>query len=207
MAPANPKVISEYISVPGGIVNYTRTVTPMVTETSVNVSYLYTINFENITLTNGTSDIKYVTLPYGSYVYDISKMSFNFTTNFNNCNNVLTGNTDNEIIQISLPENFVFPTTNQTQNITLNDSAPMNYFVFMKSFSIDPEAPCEFPTETVKENWQSTNGILQIKSQVITTGNVTNYRHEIKLIQGQFFNENGNFVITERILGTYNIEA
>src|SRR5690606_21542110 len=80
-------------SVPGGKVFYTRTITPAVSENGVSVNYMYTINFENITLTNGTSDIKYATLPYGSYVYDTSKITFNFNNNYTNCDNVLVGRT------------------------------------------------------------------------------------------------------------------
>lgn len=208
LAPANPKVTSEYISIPGGTINYTRTMRPIVTETAVNVSYVYTINFENITLTNGTSDIRYAVLPYGSYQYDNSRMSFNFTTNFTNCDNVLIGYTATEVVQLTLPENFVFPTANQTQNIPLNNTTDIQYFVFKNSFSIDEDAPCEFPTETIKEQWQSTSGNLQIESSAITnaSGNVTGYRHQLKLQQTQFNNDLASFVITERILGTYNTQ-
>jgi len=208
LAPANPKVTSEYISIPGGTINYTRTMRPVVTETALNVSYVYTINFENITLTNGTSDIRYTTLPYGSYEYDRSRMSFNFTSNINNCNNVLTGYTATEFVQLTLPENFTFPTANQTQNVTLNNSVSVQYYVFENSFSIDEDLPCEFPTETIKEYWQASSGTLQVVSSAITnvSGDITGYRHQLKLQQVQFYNDNGSFVITERLIGTYNVQ-
>lgn len=208
LAPANPKVTSEYTSLNGGNISYTRTQDAIVTETAVNVNYKYTINFENITLTNGTSEIKYATLPYGTYVYDTSRMSFNFASNFNNCSNVLIGNTNTEIVQIQLPENFVFPTTTQTQNITLNDTNLLRYFVFRKAFTIDEGNECEFPNGVVKEEWQVSNGSLQIESSPITntSGGITGYRHILKITQAQFKKEESTFSITDRIIGTYVID-
>ncbi len=205
LAPANPKVTAEYTSLPGGKVFYTRTMVAAVTENSVNVNYTYTINFENITLTNGTSEIKYATLPYGSYIYDSSKLSFNFINNFVNCDNVLVGRTSNEIIQIQLPENFEFPTTTQTQNITLNDTNLLRYFVFRKTL-VDQANECELPTNP-KEDWRVTNGSLQIETTVVTNaaGTVTGYRHNLKLVQAQFKKDESTFSITDRNLGTYSL--
>lgn len=208
LAPANPKVTSEFTSLAGGKVFYTRTMVPTVTESSVNVNYNYTINFENITLTNGTSEIKYATLPYGSYVYDTSKLSFNFTNNFINCDHVLVGRTNNEILQIQLGENFEFPTTNQTQTISLNNTNLLSYFVFSKTFTVDQENECDFPTVPIKENWQVSNGSLQIDTTTITnvTGTITGYRHDLKLIQAQFKKDESTFVINNKPLGTYIVE-
>lgn len=209
LAPANPKVTAEYTSVPGGKVFYTRTITPAVTDNGVNVNYTYTINFENITLTNGTSDIKYATLSYGSYVYDSSRLTFNFTNNFSNCDNVLVCRTANELIQIQLPQNFVFPTTNQNQTIALNNTNLLRYFVFRKTFTVDEGMECEFPTVPIKEDWQVNNGSLQIETIAITnstSGQVTGYRHNLKLIQAQFKKDESTFVLTDKILGTYTVE-
>lgn len=207
LAPANPKVTAEYTSLPGGRVFYTRTMIPAVTDNNVNVNYTYTINFENITLTNGTAEIKYATLPYGSYVYDTSRMTFNFTNNFVNCDNVLVGRTSSEIIQIQLPADFDFPTTNQTQNVSLNANNLVRYFVFKRPFTVDPGMECEFPNEQVKEDWQVTNGSLQIETTAVTNaaGNVTGYRHNLKLIQAQFKKDESTFSITDRNLGNYTI--
>jgi len=206
LAPANPKVTAEYISLPGGRIFYTRMITPVVTETAVNVNYTYTINFENITLTNGTSEIKYATLPYGSYVYDTSKMNFNFTNNFDICENILIGKTSTEIVQIQLPEDFVFPTTSQTQTISLNSTNLLHYYVFKKPFTVEEGNECELPVEP-KEDWQVTNGSLQIETTAVTNnaGTVTGYKHNLKLIQADFKNDETTFSITNRNLGTYNL--
>lgn len=207
LAPANPKVTSEYTSLPGGKIFYTRLITPIVTETAVNVNYTYTINFENITLTNGTSEIKYATLPYGSYAYDTSKMNFNFTNNFIDCNNVLVGKTSTEIVQIQLPEDFVFPTTNQTQTINLNSTNLLRYYVFRNPFTVEEGSECELPNEPIKEDWQVNNGSLQIETTVITngTGTITGYRHNLKLIQAQFKKDDTTFSVTDRNLGNYTL--
>lgn len=204
LAPANPKVTSEYTSIPGGTIKYTRTMTPVVTETSVNINHAYTINFENITLSNGTSDIRYTTLPYGTYIYESNKMSFNFGTNFNNCENVLTGNTSNEIVQLRLPEGFVFPTANQTQTINLSGDV-LSYFVFKEPFSLDNDNPCAFPDKYKKEEWTTTSGSLQVETTAVknAAGNLTGYKHVLKIVQAQFKKDNSSFVINERILGTY----
>lgn len=207
LAPANPKVTSEYTSLSGGKIHYTRTMKAAVTETTVNVNYTYTINFENITLTNGTSEIKYATLPYGSYVYDTSKISFNFTNNFINCENTLVNKNGKEVIQIQLPEDYIFPTTEKTETITLNSTNPLNYFVFRKTFTVDET--CELPNLSIKENWQVTNGSLQIKTTVITnsgTGQITGYKYDLTLLQAEFEKEKETFTIAEKILGSYYIE-
>lgn len=204
LAPANPKVTSEYTSIPGGKIKYIRTMTPVVTETSVNISHAYTINFENITLSNGTSDIRYTTLPYGTYVYELNKMSFNFGTNLINCSNVLTGNTSNEILRLKLPTGFAFPNANQTQTINLSGDI-LEYFVFKETFSIDENEPCAFPTKQIKENWKTASGTLQVESSAVTNaaGTITGYKHVLKIIQAQFKKDNSSFVINDRILGTY----
>jgi len=198
LAPANPKVTAEYTSLPGGRIFYTRTMIPAVTETAVNVNYTYTINFENITLTNGTSEIKYATLPYGSYIYDSSKMNFNITNGFDICENLLVGKTSTEIIQIQLPADFVFPTSNQLQTITLNETNLLSYLIYKEPFTTD--SACELPNKPIKEEWQVTNGSLQIETKV--TG--ANIIHTLKLIQAQFKNDETTFNITDRNLGTYD---
>ncbi len=197
LPPANPKVTSEYTSLTGGRIFYTRIMTPVVTETSVNVNYIYTINFENITLSNGTSEIKYATLPYGSYVYDTSKMTFNFTNKYFYCDYVLSSYKNDECIQITLPADFVFPTTNQTQTISLNDTNVLRYFVFNKYLTTEPT--CELPNVPIKEEWQVTNGSLQIETKV--TG--ANIVHNLKLIQAQFVKGDATFSIADRNLGNY----
>jgi len=207
LAPANPKVTSEYISSPGGKIFYTRLITPVVTETAVNVNYTYTINFENITLTNGTSDIRYAKLPYGSYVYDTSKMNFSFTNNFERCENALISYRNDEYIQINLPADFIFPTTNQTQTVNLNNTNVLNYYIFKDFITIDGDIPCEFPNKPIKENWEVTNGSLQIETTVVTNsaGAVTGYRHNLKLVQAQFKKDETTFSIADRNLGNYNL--
>lgn len=205
LAPANPKVTSEFISSPGGKVSYTRMMTPVVSETGVTINYTYTINFENVTLSNGSSEIKYATLPYGSYVYDSSRMTFNFTDNFIVCDNVLTSRTSNEIIKIQLPQDFVFPTVNQKQTIAINDTNLLRYYVFRKPFTVDEGQECELPNVAIKEDWQAANGSLEIESIVVknTSGAITGYRHNIKLIQAQFLKDGSTFSIADKPLGTY----
>lgn len=205
LAPANPKVTSEYTSSPGGRIFYTRIITPVVTETAVNVNYTYTINFENITLSNGTSEIKYATLPYGSYIYDSSKMNFNITNGFDICENGLIGKTSTEIIQIQLPADFVFPTSNQVQTITLNETNLLSYLIYKEPFTTD--TACELPNKPIKETWEVTNGSLQIETTAVTNtaGTVTGYRHNLKLIQAQFRNDETTFTISDRNLGIYDL--
>lgn len=204
LAPANPKVISEYQSLGGGNIHYTRTLTPVVTDNAVNVNYAFTINFENITLSNGTSNIKYTTLPFGTYVYKTNKLSFNFNTNIQNCSSVLTGRNLNEVIQLQLPENFVFPTTNQTQTVTLNSTQLLRYFVFEDNIPSEIDF-CEFPSQTIAEDWQATNGTVQITTTVLTNANnqVTGYQHSIQITQAQFTNNSNSFVVTNKNIGTF----
>lgn len=206
LPPANPKVTSEYTSVNGGVINYTRTMNPAVTEGSVNITYMYTINFENITLNNGTSEIKYTTFPFGSYIYESNRLSFNFA-NFEFCENgVFVCNTMNEIFRIPLPEGFSFPTKKQTQTITFNSTNPARYLLFRNNFTSNP---CELPNVPIKEDWLSSNGSLSIESVPVTNpaGQVTGYRHTLKIIQAQFTKDKFNFVITDKTIGVYQVEV
>jgi len=205
LPPANPKVTSEYTSVNGGIINYTRTMNPAVTEGVVNVTYMYTINFENITLSNGSSEIKYTTFPFGSYIYESNRLTFNFA-NFDFCDNsILNCKTINEIFQIPFPENFSFPTKKETQTINFDSANPARYLLFRKNFTTDS---CELPDIPIKEDWLSGNGSLSIESVPVTnpSGQVTGYRHTLKIIQAQFKKDNFNFVITDKTIGVYQVE-
>lgn len=206
LAPANPKVTAEYTSLSGGEILYTRTIIPAVTkEQTVNINYTYTINFRNITLTNGTSEIKYATLPYGSYVYDNSRLSFNFVSNFINCNNLLIGNTGNERIEIQLPATFSFPTSKQTQTITLNNTNSLHYYLFKEPFT---DTGCDFPEVELKEDLQALSGTLQIESNpaINSVGVVTGHNHTLKLLQTVFDKEKETFTIVDKTIGTFFIE-
>lgn len=210
LAPANPKVTSEYTSVPGGKIKYVRTINPAVNEGSVNVGYMYTISFDNITLSNGSAEIKYTTLPYGSYIYDNTLLSFNFNTNFMECvnSNSLVGNGNNrEIIQLNLPENFEFPTTNQTNTININASNSINYLAYQSPFNTTVDV-CDAPSEQLKENWLSESGRVEIITTVInnTAGQASEYKHEIKIVEASFTNNGSSFILTDKIIGNYVID-
>lgn len=207
LAPANPKVVSEYTSINGGTILYTRTMNPAVKDGSVNISYLYTINLQNVTLNNGQNDIKYSTLPFGSYIYDNSKLSFDFKTNFNLCNNnnTLTAYTNNEIILFNLPDNFTFPQTKTTQTISLSEKNNINYIAYKNNFNVDDI--CTLPNQIIKEDWNAVNGSLVIDTTPLVnnaTGAVTGYKHQIKIAQAQFYKGESSFLMTERVIGEFN---
>lgn len=210
LAPATPRVTSEYVSVAGGTINYVRSMNPIVKDGSINVAYMYTINFENITLTNGTSEIKYTTLPYGSYIYDNTLLSFNFNTNFKVClnSNNLVGNGNNkEIIEFSFPQNFVFPTTNQTNTINLDSVNTINYTVYKTPFNTTDDV-CNLPSAELKEKWLAANGNIEIVTTVLTNsaGQPSAYNHEIKIVEATFSKDDTSFVLSDKIIGNYVIE-
>lgn len=205
LAPANPKVTSEYTSIDGGTVKYIRTMAPVVKDGSVTVTYAYTINFENITLSNGTNEIKYTTYPFGTYVYDTSKMSFSFTNKIQFCEdqNALIGNNAlTEAFQLNLPEDFVFPTTETTQTITLNSSTNFLYTVYQTNLpnEQDPCLPVDEEKTKVKEQWNATEGTLILQSKAGPAG----YRYNLKIENMRFTKDKGSFVITNKEIGTYD---
>jgi len=170
---------------------------------------MYTISFDNITLSNGSAEIKYTTLPYGSYIYDNTLLSFNFNTNFKECvnSNSLVGNGNNrEIIQLNLPENFEFPTTNQTSTININASSSINYLAYRSPFNTTVDV-CDTPSEQLKESWRSEKGRIEIttKDNKDAAGRITGYDHQIKVIELVFNSGESNFTLTDKIIGTYSI--
>ena len=145
-------------------------------------------------------------MPYGSYIYDSNKLSFSFSTNFDVCDTILTGKTSNELLQLQLPEDFVFPTSDQTQNISLDETNLLSYFLFKSTIS-NTEI-CEIPDTPVKEEWHVSNGNLEIVSTVVTnptTSQITGYRHVLRLINTEFIKDDNSFTINDRTLGTYQI--
>ena len=86
--------------------------------------------------------------------------------------------------------------------MNLNDTNLLNYYIFKEFITIDEGNECEFPTDAIKENWQVTNGSLQIETKV--TG--ANIIHNLKLIQAQFKNDETTFSVTDRNLGAYSLQ-
>lgn len=202
IAPANPKVTSEYISVPGGTIFYTRTMTPAVNQGVVNISYAYTINFQNITLTDGTSEIKYTSFPFGTYAYETTRLTFNIPK-FVYCSeeNALAGhNAINDFSKLILPDGFQFPTTESTQTIQLNDDQYFSYLVYSENLS--NIAPCDTIDKPIREEWIATEGTVIIETQTSATGQ----RHFLKIQNALFEKGNGSFLMTDKEIGTYDVE-
>ncbi|HLV51419.1 MAG TPA: hypothetical protein VKY44_05630, partial [Flavobacterium sp.] len=202
IAPANPKVTSEYISVPGGTIFYTRTMTPAVDQGVVNISYAYTINFQNITLTDGTSEIKYTSFPFGTYAYETTRLTFSIPK-FVYCSeeNALAGhNAISDFSKLILPDDFQFPTTATTRSIQLNDNQYFSYLVYSENLS--NIAPCDTIDKPIREEWIATEGTVTIETQTSATGQ----RHLLKIQNALFEKGNSSFVMTDREIGTYDVE-
>ena len=209
LAPANPKVTSEYTSVNGGTIWVRRSIVPVVksnattnSSESVNVNYSYTIKFENITLTNGSSDIKYATYNYGTYVYETALLSFNFTSTDLCDNNVLGMNNAKEMLQIHLPEDFAFPQTATKQTINLNSENSLHYFRKKDSTPTFANACEEINEEEIAEDWTATSGSLSIESR-LRANSTTQYEHIVRIVNARFSKPSGEFVLTNKIIGTY----
>lgn len=202
IAPANPRVTSEYISVPGGTIFYTRTITPAVDQGVVNISYAYTINFQNITLTDGTSEIKYTSFPFGTYAYETTRLTFNIPQ-FVYCSeeNALAGhNAISDFSKLILPDDFQFPTTATTRTIQLNDNQYFSYLVYSENLS--NITPCDTIDKPIREEWIATEGTIIIETQTSATGQ----RHLLKIQNALFQKGNSSFVMTDREIGTYDVE-
>lgn len=202
IAPANPKVTSEYISVPGGTIFYTRTMTPAVNQGVVNISYAYTINFQNITLTDGTSEIKYTSFPFGTYAYETTRLTFSIPK-FVYCSeeNALAGhNAISDFSKLILPDDFQFPTTATTRELQLNDNEYFSYLVYSENLS--NIAPCDTIDKPIREEWIATEGTVIIETQTSATGQ----RHLLKIQNALFQKGNSSFVMTDREIGTYDVE-
>ncbi len=200
--PANPKVTSEYTSVPGGGIFYTRTMTPAVNQGIVNVSYAYTIEFENITLTDGTSEIKYTNFPFGTYVYETTRMNFSIP-NIVYCEgeHALSGhNAINDYFKWQLPIDFEFPTTAHTQLINLSPDLQFKYIVYNQNLS--NISACDDINLPIKEEWIASEGSIQLETQVSSTGQ----RHLIRIVNARFEKDNSSFVMIDRDFGTFDVQ-
>ncbi len=207
LAPATPKVTAEYTSIPGGTIKYVRNIIPTVNKETGNVAvkYLYNINFENITLSNSSQEIKYATYAFGDYIYKTNNLPF-VISNIDICeNNILFATTNKGILQLALPETISFPKNEGTQTINLNTTTYLDYTLRKDNKVVNN---CEvIPEESIGEHWTAKQGQVVIESKKSTT-NASQFIHIIKIVNATFKNPDDlQFLITDQVIGTYNPDS
>lgn len=188
--PAHPIVTTEYISNSGALIQYVRGNNVGFTNNRATINYNFTITFSNLTLSNGTSEIKYETYPFGTLVYNTQILGFTFS-NFSNCTNQLISSDSDEELIFTTDTNFELPTTVGEHTYQLSQTQNLAYKLY--DGNIVNQAPCDEKTNVIKEDWISTQGnYVILTTEVVNqvTQNVVALKHEFYL-RNVTFTKNG----------------
>jgi len=215
IAPATPSVIDEFKVNTGGKIIYKRIrkITQNDTDAKVSLDYIYTFNFKNIVLTNGSSELKYENYFFGDFIDSNVTLNFSFISEFSFCDdeNQIFAIDTNQGMKISSPD-FQFNETTGTQSISLNNSNFIEYYYFSETGSINNNVMCDLnnmPADlNLIENWKSTAGTLEI----VTTANstlenpevITGYTYTLYLKNVTFTKDSDSFTIANQLIGKFN---
>lgn len=195
--PAQPVVVSEYVSNSGALIQYIRRSNVGYTNNKATINYNYTINFKNVTLSNGTSQIKYEDYPFGTFIYKTNTLGFVFT-NFTNCNSQLISADSDEELIFTLSTPYTDATTIGEQIYNLSDNQFLTYNLY--EGNIVNQAACDEKSNAIKEQWIATSGSYVIKiSEVVNqvTQNVDALKQEFYLRNVTFNKDGLSFTIDE----------
>lgn len=195
--PAQPVVVSEYVSNPGALIQYTRRSNVGFTNNKATINYNYTINFKNVTLTNGTSEIKYEDYSFGTLIYRTNTLGFSFT-NFSNCGYQLISADSDEELVLTLTSAFSLPSTVGEHVYGLSNEQFLTYYLY--NGNIVNQNACDVKTNEIKEEWHAISGSYVIKTSKVVnqvTQNVDALKHEFYLRNVTFTKGNISFTIDE----------
>jgi len=195
--PAQPVVVSEYISNPGGLIQYIRRSNVGFSNNKATINYNFTINFNNLTLSNDISEIKYENYSFGTIVYRSNMLNFQFT-NFSVCmDQLISADSDEELI-LQLTSPFSFP--NQSGEVSYALSSNQFILYHLYEGSIVNQDACSPKNNVLKEQWMATQGEYVIRTTEVVnavTQNVDALKHEVFLRNVTFVKEGLSFHISE----------
>lgn len=209
VSPAFPQVDAEYTSIDGGQISVIRNmqITPVESTTGTpsnqfDVAYNFSINFINMILTDGTSELKYERFNFGTYQArnSSSRIEFNFNQISRCGGGLYFSNTTNKLLHISLFETI--PTAPGSYTFNLNED---NYVAYRSRRTTFPENfdYCEESDLTnFAENWVANVGTIRLDISETGEGLLIG---EFYLPQATFVKEERTFNVTELRLGTMQI--
>lgn len=195
--PAQPVVVSEYVSNSGALIQYIRRSNVGYTNNKAIINYNYTINFKNVTLSNGTSEIKYEDYPFGTLIYKTNTLAFAFT-NFTNCDTQLISADSDEELIFTLDTAFTLPNSVGEQSYNLSSNQHLTYYLY--DGNIVNQSACDAKTNAIKEQWTAVTGNYVIKTTELVnqvTQNVDALKHEFYLKNVTFTKDGLSFTIDE----------
>lgn len=207
--PAFPQVDAEYTSIDGGQISVIRNmqITPVESTTGTpsnqfDVAYNFSINFINMILTDGTSELKYERFNFGTYQArnSSSRIEFNFNQISRCGSGLYFSNTTNKLLHISLFE--AIPNAPGSYTFTLNEDNYVSYrsrrTTFPENFDYcETSDPAQF-----SENWVSNTGTIRLDISETGEGLLIG---EFFLPQATFAKAERTFDVTELRLGTMQI--
>lgn len=189
--PAQPIVLNEYTSLNGAIIEYTRGTTTQFVDKKATINYNYTINFRNLTLSNGVSEIKYEDYPFGTIISQSNELNFNFVNQAFLCENRAHFIESNREMILHTPSSITLPQSVGEVTYDLNANQYIDFILYKGS--IIGQAECNAKSNEVIEHWQAFDGKL-----VITTTNIpgtSDLLHSYSLRQSTFKKESLSFYI------------
>jgi len=208
ITPSSPQVVEEFKVNIGGQIKYKRfrRITLKETDASVNIGYIYSFNFHNIILSNGSKELKYENYNFGEYIDTNSTLHFKFFNEFTYCDSSsdLITLDNNQALKLIIPSLELSQNTG-TSVIDLDEFNYIQYQLF-KDGSLNKVTACDIsnltPPLTLIENWKATQGNIEI----VTTENPnvpSGFSRTFILKNGVFKSESDSFLISEKILGIY----
>lgn len=208
--PAQPQVQKEYISQDGCIISYVKNMTintitnaEGASTNEFDISYNYTINFKNLTLSDGITQLKYENYNFGTVQSNISttRVSFNFNqiSACNDGNNMFYSSGNSKLLNIKLASSL--PETTGIQALDLNENQYILYRSKPEVLSINVDT-CndQHNDEHFTEIWKATSGTLEIEHQFSTELNANIYI--FRLVDATFTKSNKEFKVSNLELGT-----
>ncbi|WP_372473598.1 hypothetical protein AB4865_12265 [Capnocytophaga sp. ARDL2] len=200
--PAQPVVISEYVSALGGKINYTPVVETGFVNNRATINYLFQVTFQNIMLTNGSNNIKYESYNFGTILYKSNALNFVFTQPVSYCDNEVrflnnlsqasNGIVSNELI--FKKSNILSETTQAGEkSFPLSNDNYLEYLLY--NGNLTDQEPCEIKGNTVRELWKATEGSLIVTTVVSPINGAVQRTFTLKNVifkkdNHQFFIEN-----------------
>lgn len=196
--PAQPVVVSEYVSEPGAIVQYTKRMHANFSAQGAAVNYFFDIQFVNLTLSNEEGKLKYENYFFGSYQYGNRNLSFVFNNPMAFClNKIVFAGANAELVYES--DNEVLPPTEAgTQQYALSESTPLIYSLY--EGSIVSQESCDPKTNALQEQWVAHSGTLEVQAQ---TNNLNSNIQATYILKNATLTKQGvSFFVEELVLRT-----
>lgn len=205
--PASPVVIDEYIANPGGQIQVTTNVLTDVNETSksTKITYTHQIKLINCQFVNGENVLNYSEFLFGNYSSQTNTMSYSFTTTSSSCNpNTIYRNNSMQALLLDF-STYTYPTTTGTTTVALDSNNRVISRLYSGGSLNNSSICASTPPDplVITEEWVAESGTAEITTTLIDINGVTNYEHNIVLLNCNYVKDDLSYFHDQFNFGTY----